>query len=160
MSIRFLRFAIAPILIFLLLFSACEPLPATSAAFPTYDPFVPLNGTAPVVQNDAGGSIASAEPTRTPGPTPTFAPISVSLPTPRDPNGPVNIPTPDAARALPTQRSQMDQYIVQAGDTLGSIAAQYGISTDALMQANGLSEADILSIGQTLSIPTADAGAA
>ena len=53
----------------------------------------------------------------------------------------------------------MDQYIVQAGDTLGSIAAKYGISPDALMQANGLTEAAILNIGQSLSIPAPEAGA-
>jgi LasA protease len=158
MPIRLLRLTLA-LNLFSICFSACEPLPATSAAFPTYDPFLPLNGTAPVAPNDAGGSEANVRPTRTPGPTPTLAPMSVSLPTPRDPNAAVIIPTPDAPLTLPTPRSQMDQYVVQAGDTLGSIAAQYGISPDALMQANGLTEADILQVDQYLSIPMPEAGA-
>ncbi|MCJ7434124.1 MAG: LysM peptidoglycan-binding domain-containing protein, partial [Anaerolineales bacterium] len=156
MPIRFLRFTLTWML-FSIFFSACEPLPATSAAFPTYDPFVSVNVTAPVAPNDAGGSEANAQPTR-PGPTPTLAPMSVSLPTPRDPNAAVVVPTPDAARALPTPRSQLDQYVVQAGDTLGSIASKYGISPDALMQVNGLTEAGILQIDQSLSIPAPEAG--
>ena len=157
MPIRLLRFTLTLIL-FLICFSACEPLPATSAAIPTYDPFVSLNGTAPGVTSEAGGTEASVQPTRTPGPTPTRAPMSVSLPTPRDPNASVVVPTPDVPRTLPTPRSQRDQYVVQAGDTIGSIAAKYGISPNALMQANGLTEAAILNIGQSLSIPAPEAG--
>jgi LasA protease len=149
----------ATVILLVIFFSACEPLPASSAAFPTYDPFVPLNGTAGAVPNDAGGAGENTQLTRTPGPTPTFAPMSVSLPTPRDPNAAVIVPTPDAPRTLPTPRSQMDQYVVQAGDTLGSIAAKYSISPDALMQANGLTEADILQVDQYLSIPMPEPGA-
>jgi LasA protease len=157
MPIRFSHYTLALIL-FSICFSACEPLPATSVAFPTYDPFVSVNGTTPVVTNDVGESEASVPSTITPIPTPTLASISVILPTPRDPNAPLVVPTPDVPRTLPTPRSQMDQYVVQAGDTLGSIAAKYGISPDALMQANGLTEADILNVNQSLSIPTPEAG--
>ncbi|HEX9117249.1 MAG TPA: LysM peptidoglycan-binding domain-containing protein [Anaerolineae bacterium] len=44
-------------------------------------------------------------------------------------------------------------YTVQAGDTLANIAATYGTSVAALMQANGLSSADVVWVGQTLIIP-------
>jgi LasA protease len=47
----------------------------------------------------------------------------------------------------------VDQYTVQAGDTLGSIARRYGITLEALMQANGMNESSILSIGIVLDIP-------
>jgi murein DD-endopeptidase MepM/ murein hydrolase activator NlpD len=47
---------------------------------------------------------------------------------------------------------------VQAGDTLGSIAQAYGISLNTLMEANGLSESSVLSIGTTLEIPPVDTG--
>jgi murein DD-endopeptidase MepM/ murein hydrolase activator NlpD len=43
--------------------------------------------------------------------------------------------------------------VVQPGDTLGGIAASFGVGLEALMQANGLTDADLLSVGQTLVIP-------
>jgi murein DD-endopeptidase MepM/ murein hydrolase activator NlpD len=62
-------------------------------------------------------------------------------------------PTPDPPHALPTQRDFLDQYTVQSGDTLGSIAQGYGITLAALMEANGLNEASILTVGMVLTIP-------
>ncbi|HVU11717.1 MAG TPA: LysM peptidoglycan-binding domain-containing protein [Phototrophicaceae bacterium] len=50
---------------------------------------------------------------------------------------------------LPNQ----DTYTVQPGDTLGSIAAQYGVSVNAIMQANHLTNPNLLSLGQKLIIP-------
>jgi len=44
-------------------------------------------------------------------------------------------------------------YIVQAGDTLGAIAQTYGISVGDLMEANGITDPNVLHIGQTLVIP-------
>ena len=46
-------------------------------------------------------------------------------------------------------------YIVQAGDTLTSIAGTYGISLDQLVQANGLSIDSIIYVDQQLIIPDA-----
>jgi murein DD-endopeptidase MepM/ murein hydrolase activator NlpD len=42
---------------------------------------------------------------------------------------------------------------VQPGDTLFAIAQELGVPVDALMAANGLVDADALSIGQVLAIP-------
>ena len=44
-------------------------------------------------------------------------------------------------------------YTVQNGDTLGSIAQQFDVSVQDLMAANGLTDPDVLSVGQTLVIP-------
>ncbi len=44
-------------------------------------------------------------------------------------------------------------YTVQAGDTLGKIAARYGTTVAALLQLNGLTNPDILAIGQKLKVP-------
>ena len=44
-------------------------------------------------------------------------------------------------------------YTVQAGDTLGKIAARYGTTVTALLQLNGLTNPDILAIGQKLMVP-------
>jgi LasA protease len=60
---------------------------------------------------------------------------------------------------VPTQRDEMDQYTVQPGDTLGTIASGYGISLSALMQANGLTEASVLTVGMELEIPPIEGNA-
>ena len=44
-------------------------------------------------------------------------------------------------------------YIVQPGDTLFSIAQQFGVSVQALMQANGLTVPGYVYVGQRLIIP-------
>jgi LysM repeat protein len=90
---------------------------------------------------------------------PTAIPLDQLLPTPRPAGMPIYTPTPDAPHALPTQRANADQYVVQPGDTLGSIAQTYGVGLEALMQANGLSDANLLEVGQTLVIPVPEAGA-
>ncbi|MEM7034804.1 MAG: LysM peptidoglycan-binding domain-containing protein, partial [Chloroflexota bacterium] len=44
-------------------------------------------------------------------------------------------------------------HIVQAGDTISGIAYHYGISQKALIQANHLTDASWISVGQKLAIP-------
>ena len=46
-----------------------------------------------------------------------------------------------------------DVYVVQAGDTLGAIAKQYGVTVEALQEANAISDPTLLQIGQKLIIP-------
>ena len=41
-------------------------------------------------------------------------------------------------------------YVVQGGDTLTGIAAELGTSVDALMEANGLTDPNVVYAGQTL----------
>lgn len=43
--------------------------------------------------------------------------------------------------------------MAQAGDSLSSIAARFGVTTQALMAANGLSNPNLINIGQVLVIP-------
>jgi LysM repeat protein len=43
--------------------------------------------------------------------------------------------------------------IVQSGDSLSAIAAEHGVSVSALMNANGITNADLISVGQELTIP-------
>ena len=129
--------------------AACSATSNSNNPYPTYNPFVPLSVTPQSTSN--GTPIPS--PTRTPGPTPTRAALSVTLPAPRDANLPFITPTADLPHALPTLRQNAQQYTVQTGDTLGDIAQKYGISVDALEQANGISDPNLLSVGQTLNIP-------
>lgn len=131
-----------------LVVSSCSASPPQ--AYPTYDPFAPVGatGAAPPVQD--GGTVRAGNTPR--GPTPTRAPLSVTLP-PRGFSFGLTTPTPDAPHPLPPPRDYVDQYTVQAGDTLGDIARRYGITLEALMQANDLNESSILSIGLVLNIP-------
>jgi murein DD-endopeptidase MepM/ murein hydrolase activator NlpD len=69
------------------------------------------------------------------------------------PQGPIISPTPDAPRLLPTLRTQVEQYVVKPGDALGQIARQYGVSLQLLVQANNLTNPDLLEVGQVLTIP-------
>jgi len=147
------------LLILLSFFTACgTPTPAP-AVFPTYDPFLPLDGNA--TGNIVPGSDVSIQPAALPthGPTPALAPLSITLvPTPLA-GQPLVTPTPDKPRDLPTPRLEAEQYVVQSGDTLGSIAARFSVSVEALMAANGLTDADMLYVGSTLNIPAPEPGA-
>ena len=44
-------------------------------------------------------------------------------------------------------------HVVRAGDTVGRISNQYGVTMEAIMEANGMSNPNFLSIGQELIIP-------
>jgi len=138
--------------------SACSPAIATASAFPTYDPFIPVQGLAPAVLNGTTAPELYVNTSTPPGPTPTRASLTVVIAQP-DSDALLSTPTPDPPRAMPTPRQSIDQYVVQSGDTLGSIARAYGISTEALMQANGLSDPNILAIDMQLSIPPPEPGA-
>ena len=50
-------------------------------------------------------------------------------------------------------------HVVQAGEYLSAIASRYGISSSALIRANGISNPDVLRIGQVLVIPSGGTGA-
>ena len=123
-------------------------------SYPTYDPFIHLQGTA---STNVVNSTASPAPTRTAGPTPTRAPLSVTIPT-HNPNAPLASPTPNLPRTLPTPRQASNQYVVQQGDTLDSIAQSYGVSVETLQQANNLTDQNVLSIGETLNVPPPEPG--
>jgi LasA protease len=71
----------------------------------------------------------------------------------RNPGDPILTPTPDLPRVLPSLRTEPEQYTIKAGDTLGTIAQAYSTSLDRLIEANDLTNPDILSIGQVLTIP-------
>lgn len=75
-------------------------------------------------------------------PTPEVAGISVEAPTPT---------------AVVVEAPAADQltYTVQPGDTVGLIAANFGVSVEDLVAANGLENADLISIDQELIIPAA-----
>lgn len=77
-----------------------------------------------------------------PTPTPTLAAEVVAASA---------VPTSTATtRPSPTPHT----YTVQPGDTMAAIALDLGVSMEALMAANGLSDPDTLSAGQVLQVPS------
>jgi len=60
---------------------------------------------------------------------------------------------PEGAPAEATAPITPKTYVVQAQDTLYSIARRHGVSVDAVLWANNLTDANVLKAGQTLTIP-------
>ena len=54
---------------------------------------------------------------------------------------------------LPLEPTQIIEYQVKSGDTLSKIAMNFDISMDDIMRLNGLSDPDLISVGETLFIP-------
>jgi membrane-bound lytic murein transglycosylase D len=76
----------------------------------------------------------------------------------RIPRNPLR-PTPDVVLAsIPASERHVEQvreaeYRVRRGDTLGRIAARFGVRTRDLMAANGIRSANKIRVGQVLEIP-------
>jgi LysM repeat protein len=73
---------------------------------------------------------------------PTVTPTSAVVPT-----------QPADIEEAAEPESETPSHTVQTGDTLGSISAQYEVSLDDIMAANGLSDPNFLQVGQVLIIP-------
>ena len=56
--------------------------------------------------------------------------------------------------ALPTASAGSDFYFVQSGDTITSIAEQFGITPTALADFNNIADWNSIQVGQRLAIPT------
>lgn len=129
---------------------SCMQSDPEQVVFPTYDPFLPVEVSDS--QSAAAEESGTPQATATRPPTPTRA--SFSLPESFGASEQyIFTPTPDPIRALPTPRQNADEYVVQAGDTLGIIARRFGISIQSLMEANAISDPNLLSIGTVLKIP-------
>lgn len=67
-------------------------------------------------------------------------------------------PSPEATSSLPPPTATVapTTYIVQRGDTLASIAAKYGVTVDAIVEANDeIKDTNVIEVGQVLVIPSA-----
>jgi LasA protease len=135
------KFPVASLLFVFLFFglAACtRSLPGGYEPAPT--------GTLQPVQGGAGSlpAVTGEGATATP---------SFRLQPTRIPGSPILTPTPDAFHFSPSAASGPETYAVQSGDTLTTIAYRYGMSVDVLMAANGLTDPNVLSAGQVLTIP-------
>jgi nucleoid-associated protein YgaU len=62
-------------------------------------------------------------------------------------------PAATKAPPKPTLAANRRTHTVEAGETLSSIASQYGVSVGKLQSANHIEDARKLRVGQTLAIP-------
>lgn len=65
-------------------------------------------------------------------------------------NAVVGTASPETAEASAARRSGVLAYTVDAGDTPGAIAARFGVSTNTVLWANGISEGDVIRPGDVL----------
>jgi LasA protease len=69
------------------------------------------------------------------------------------PSRPQGSPTPDDPHPLPDLRTEVEEYVVLRGDTLGQIAERFGISLQQLISANSIENPNLVEVGQLLLIP-------
>ena len=100
----------------------------------------------------ACGRVVTPEPTaaKSATSTPTSAPTSTARATATAPL------TPPAATATPTVTATPIVHVVQSGETLLSIAFDYGVSLQALQAANNIENPQFLQVGQRLVVPTGE----
>jgi len=95
---------------------------------------------------------APAAPTAAPSPTvepsPTREPAVTAAPT----ASPTPMPTEAPIDTAPAQVI----HVVQPGETLSSIGRLYGVTYQAIMEANGLTDPGLIAVGQELVIPPAE----
>lgn len=107
-----------------------------------------------------GGPRASASPSRAASPSAgqSTAPSSTrpsTAPTSAAPasSAPASQPPPASAPPASAAPATGKKYVVEPGDTLGSIAEQFGVTIQQLIDANRISNPDLLVVGQELIIP-------
>ena len=86
-----------------------------------------------VPTSTVAATAVSSQPTQPPAPTATTAPVATETPA----------------------TGGQQEYVVQEGDTLGGIAEQFGVTVDAIVQANSITDPDLIVPGETLIIPPA-----
>ncbi|MBN2044222.1 MAG: LysM peptidoglycan-binding domain-containing protein [Anaerolineales bacterium] len=105
------------------------------------------NGSIPTLNNHQDAAEFFPRPTEGP-----YADFSF-LPVLREPGELVPTPTPDPERTLPPFRTSYETYYVRYADTLGTIALRYGISVDTIIAENGITDPNLIAVGQALRIP-------
>lgn len=114
------------------------------------DAFLGPSGSAPVATQAPANTQAPA-PTTAPQPTSTpavtTAPVATTAPQP------TTTPAPTSTPGLPSGTTSTVTYVVQRGDTVSALAARYGSTVNAIVQANSLNNAALIYVGQTLIIP-------
>ncbi|MFB0546101.1 MAG: sortase [Anaerolineae bacterium] len=111
----------------------------TASATPTDTPLPPMPTDTPFPPTPTS---RSATPTLTDTPTP---------PTPTDtPAPPMDMPITTEPPSRPASRTI---HRVESGENLSKIAARYGVTVEAIVEANGMEDPGLIHVGQELTIP-------
>lgn len=111
----------------------------------TQAPPAPQPPTPPETQPE----VVTVEPPAPPPPTDDTV-VFEPPPLPEPPQ-----PPPEPPAEPPVNEDGILLYTVQAGDTLFSIAQRFGVSLDDVIEANNISNPDVIYEGDTLTIPPA-----
>ena len=106
-----------------------------------------------VANNVTVADMQTANPNLT-GDAPVLQPGDVlKLPNCIPGEGTATLNPTSASGGTPAAVASQETYIVKPGDTMGAIASRFGVSVNAILEANGLDNPNRLSIGQALIIP-------
>ena len=104
-----------------------------------------------------GALLGDTEPDRRSTPTATWTPHPTFTPEPRATATAILMPTVRAAPTVETTPIPTPSvHIVAEGETIESIAQEYGVSVFVLKMVNRLSESDEVQEGQALIIPATE----
>lgn len=122
------------IVVIMLLLSACSRSSAINDGLPTLAPTVAVNDS------------PRTEVTPEPGLPPTWTPPPVEA------QGHIFDVGSETGGAVGITGTRFI-YTVQRGDTLGTIAARYGVSVNDLVNLNNIKNPNLIEVGQQLVIP-------
>lgn len=131
---RFHALLLIPSLGLLLALGACVRPGPSPSAFTTPAPGVEPRSTAPVASEDSRPIVEQLG---------TQIPDYAGLPTPDAPHYEINL----------ASGNTVGTHTVAAGETLGTLAQRYGTSIEELMELNGLTNPDLVHVGQALQVP-------
>jgi nucleoid-associated protein YgaU len=113
----------------------------------------PTAPTPPTPTATAQATPSPTVPAATPSPTVPAATPSPTVPAPTpSPTVPTATPSPTVPAPMPP--SEVITYTIQAGDTLSGIAAEFGVTVDAIAEANDIEDPSLIRVGQVLVIPS------
>lgn len=137
-----------------------DPWSITSHAAVTMPPAVgpsPAPTAAPGPDNPQARPDFSTDRAATPSPAPSQARAGASAPPPRAATA-----TRTAARvaghrhrARHPQPTATRTWLVGPGDTLSLVAAVYGVTVERIAARNGITDPDLIRVGQLLTVPVA-----
>lgn len=133
-------------------------VPAVMGEFVTPAPTI-IDETMPTENQPASEETAPVQENREAVESPTEGDTELFIPAASsggDAGGgaPSEQPVEEVATEEPAPVSEPMTHTVQVGDNLTKISAQYGVSVAEIMSANNLTNADYISVGQVLVIPT------
>jgi LysM repeat protein len=109
--------------------------------------------TPPPDRQAAGEATSAPAPQATPTPTVDVGGTATTVSEPDPSQGSGQAPTQTPVPATPVPTSEPTVYSVRAGDSLAAIARAYGVTVEAIVEANGIQDPNAIQVGQRLVVP-------